>query len=269
MQKLPLPIGDFKWKENMNLNDVLVLVKNYSQFQNKGYLLCVDLHYPKHLQNIHAHFPLCPDTIEISFNDLSPYSKQMYLNNGGDKRFKCEKLIATFLLRKNYVLHIKNLQLYLRLGMELLNVHNVLEFTQRPFLKPYIELCTKKRQEVNSKFEKDLYKLLSNACYGKCIQNVRAYLRVKVHLNHKTCAKAIVNPTFLRSIILDENMVLTVHKQEEILLNKPIIVGQAILDYSKCHMYEFWYDVLLKKVPYQNIQLLFTDTGKCSYLLNY
>ena len=48
-------------------------------------------------------------------------------------------------------------------------------------------------------------------------------------------------------------------KKTEVLMNKPIAVGQAILDISKTLMYEFWYDYL--KPKYQdNIKLCYMDT---------
>ena len=97
------------------------------------------------------------------------------------------------------------------------------------------------------------------------MENVRNYQSIKLHLTKSSCLKAIKRPTFKRSIILNENMVLTSHCQEKIMLDKPILVGQTILDLSKCHMYKFWYEVLLKHVNYKKISLLFSDTGKSNY----
>lgn len=98
--------------------------------------------------------------------------------------------------------------------------------------------------------------------YGKTLQNVRKYEIVKLHFTNKSCEKAIQKPTFKRSIILNKKMVLTVHSQEKILLDKPFIIGQSILDLSKHHMYNFWYNHLLKTVHHSKISMLMSDTGK-------
>ena len=97
--------------------------------------------------------------------------------------------------------------------------------------------------------------------YGKSLQNVRNYIVVKIHLNNRSCQKAIQKPTFRRAIVLNKKMVLTVHAQEQVFLDKPFIVGQTILDLSKYHMYDFWYNHLLKKVSYKNVRMLMSDTG--------
>lgn len=100
--------------------------------------------------------------------------------------------------------------------------------------------------------------------YGKTLQDVRSYQNVKLHFDAKKCMKSVQSPTFKRSIIINKQLVLTLHKQAKVLLDKPFLVGQTILDLSKFHMYHFWYKILLKKVDYTNVTLLFTDTGMYS-----
>ena len=69
--------------------------------------------------------------------------------------------------KSRYVLYLRNLHLYTQLGMKVTKIHRVLAFDQRAYLAPYILFNTEKRQHARSDFEKDLYKLMSNAVYGK------------------------------------------------------------------------------------------------------
>jgi len=82
------------------------------------------------------------------------------LQNEGRKTYSDVKLMTTFHDKLNYVTHIKNLQLYLSLGMQLMKIHRVLEFEQDHILQPFIERTTRARQKATSKFQSDLYKKL-------------------------------------------------------------------------------------------------------------
>ena len=55
------------------------------------------------------------------------------------------KLIPTLNNKKNYVVHCKNLELYLELGLNVTKVHRVLSFDQSPLLAEYIDFNTKMR----------------------------------------------------------------------------------------------------------------------------
>ena len=75
----------------------------------------------------------------------------------------CEKLVPNLMNKSRYVLHYRNLQLYLSLGMKLVKVHKVLNFDQTAWMAPYIEKNTHLRTTATNDFEKDFYKLMNNA----------------------------------------------------------------------------------------------------------
>jgi hypothetical protein len=58
-------------------------------------------------------------------------------------------------------------------------------FTQYPFLKEYVELNTKRRQEADGEFRKFFFKLMNNAVFEKTMENLRN--RVDITLIHKVC----------------------------------------------------------------------------------
>ena len=108
----------------------------------------------------------------------------------------------------NYIVHIKNLKLYLDLGMRLKKIHRILMFNQESFLEPFITKCTKERKNAKTVFEKNQFKKISNSCYGKTIENVRDYITVKVHTTEKSFKKAISKHTFKSFSIIDEDKII-------------------------------------------------------------
>jgi hypothetical protein len=98
--------------------------------------------------------------LEINFENLSPYAKAALKKTDGKKTYKDIKLMSTLHDKTNYVLHAKNLALYLQLGLKLKKIHKVLEFEQEKIFEPYIEKTTDARKKAHSKFEMDMFKKL-------------------------------------------------------------------------------------------------------------
>ena len=97
----------------------------------------------------------------------------------GDSYTQCKKLICDWTDKKNYLVHYRMLKFYVKHGMIIEKVHEVISFKQRSWLKPYIDFNTNKRNKVDNEFEKDFYKLLNNAFYGKTMENVRNRIKVE------------------------------------------------------------------------------------------
>ena len=90
-----------------------------------------------------------------------------------------KKLIPNLGKKTNYVIHYRNLQLYLSLGMKLTKIHRVLKFKQSDWMKKYIDFNTKKRMNVADDFEKDFLKLMINSVYGKTMENSPKRINVR------------------------------------------------------------------------------------------
>ena len=231
-----LPTGEFKWLTEEQINNELDLdLTKYKEDSEKGLILEVDLEYPKELHDAHNDYPIASEKIKVTRNMLSDYSQKIA------EKYKIStglvhKLIPTLKNKEKYVLHYRNLQLYIDLGLKLTKIHRVLEFNQSPWLKQYIDFNTQKRTNAKNTFEKDFFKLMNNSVFGKTMENIRKRVDVRLVTNEKQLSRLAAKPTYVNSKIFNENLI-AVHKiKETITLNKPAYVGMCILDLSKTLM---------------------------------
>ena len=256
-----LPTGNFKWMSDREIKQIDL--GKYKADGKKGLILEVDLEYPQELHDLHNDYPVCPEKVKVSKDMLSGYCKKIA------KKYKISiglvsKLIPTLRDKKEYVLHYRNLQLYLALGLKIKKIYRVLKFDQSPWLKQYIDFNTEKRKNAKSSFEKNFFKLMNNSVFGKTMENLRKRVDVRLVTDEKKLDKLTTKPAYVSSKILNENL-MAVHKVKETLtLSRPAYVGMCILDLSKTPMYDFHYNYIKKK--YDNrARLLFTDTDSLTY----
>ena len=146
-----LPTGGFKWLSQKQI-DKINLAK-YEVDSKKGLILEVDLEYPEKLHDLHNDYPLASEKLKVTKDMLSPYCKKI-AEKYGISIGLVQKLIPTLSKKEKYVLHYRNLQLYLDLGLKVTKVHRVLEFNQTPWLKQYIDFNTEKRKNAKNAFER-------------------------------------------------------------------------------------------------------------------
>ena len=101
-----------------------------------------------------------------------------------------KKLICDWSDKKIYLIHYRMLEFYIRHGMKVERFHNIISFKQSNWLEKYISFNTQKRNKAKNELEKDFYKLLSNAFYGKTMENVRN--RIKVDFIRKDDTNEII-----------------------------------------------------------------------------
>ena len=99
---------------------------------------------------------MAPEKLAVSSDMLSRYCRKIadkYQIKVGDVK----KLIPNLGSKTKYVLHYRNLQLYLALAMKLTKIHRVLKFKQSDWMKKYIDFNTEKRKNAANDFEKDFF----------------------------------------------------------------------------------------------------------------
>ena len=209
-----LPASDFQWREDSSIftEDY---IKNYNENSDIGYLLVVDVTYPKDLYENHKYLQFLPEKININ---------------------KSTRLSCNLNDKKYYPVHICALKQALNHGLKLKTVYSVISFSQSAWLKPYIDRNTEFRMKANNDFEKDYYKLLSNSFYGKTMENVRNHRDIRLVTTENKRSNLASEPDYHGTKYISEDLVIMEMKQREEYMNKPLYLGQAILDYSKMLM---------------------------------
>ena len=238
-----LLVRGFKWVNDISeINEKFI--KSYNKNSDKGYILEVDVDYPSKLQNLHSDLPFLPE--------------RMVINN-------TKKLVCSLNDKKNYVVHINVLKQILDRGLKLRKVHRVTEFDQEAWLKEYIDVNTELRQKATNDFEKDFFKLMNNAVFGKTMENVRKYRDIKLVKTDKKRNKLVSEPNFHTMKLIDNNLAIIEMRKVKVKMNKTIYLGLSILDISKITMYEFWYDYVKSKYE-DKARLCYMDTD--SFVVN-
>ena len=152
--------------------------------------------------------------------------------------------------------------------MKVTKIHTIYKFKQSPWLGKYIDHNTQKRTVAKTNFEKDLYKLMNNAFFGKTMETVRDRINLEF-LSHSQIDQIIKRQSKLSfKGIMDHYSQVSVYKfdKEKTVFDKPIYLGFTVLELSKLLMYEFYYN---KLQPYwkQSIQLHYMDID--SFILSF
>ena len=231
-----LPVNGFKWIDNNEINEDFI--KNYDENNDKCYLLEVDVKYSKRLHDLHSDLPFLPERMEIN---------------------KCKKLVCNLYNKKKYVAHINTLKQALNHGLKLKKIHRDIEFNQKAWLKPYIDMNTELRKLAKNDFEKDLFKLMNNSVFGKTMENIGKHRDIKLVTTDKKRRKLVSEPNYHTINLISEDLSIIEMKKAKVKMNKPIYLGLSILEISKILMYDFWYDYMKPKYNV-DVKLCYMDT---------
>ncbi|CAG8772175.1 8011_t:CDS:1, partial [Ambispora leptoticha] len=198
-------------------------------------------HFPIKTHDYLSDLPPAVETIVVKRNWLCPYTTKLVDTLDSGHFLETEKLVLHLGLRKDYVIHYQELQYYIKLGMVVDKVTEILSFNQTNWLEPYILFNTEKRNEAKkdgNTFLSNFFKLINNSVYGKTIENVCKYQDVKLmamnnEQDEKKFIKQVRKPSFKYARLLGNTLVEAHMGKASITLNKPIIVGASVLGLSK------------------------------------
>ena len=234
-----LPTGGFRWV-SIKPNEIGELAAR----TDKGYLLEVPTSYPRELRSSH--------------NNLSFMCEQMKING-------VEKLVPNLYNKKNYVIHIRALDQAIKHGLILERIHRAIEFDQSAWMKPSIDFNTQLRTKATNDFEKDFFKLMNNAVFGKTLENIRKHRNIRLVTNREKYLHTVMHPNFKSGVLFGENLIGCKIGKIKVVMNKPVYLGQAVLALSKTVMYEFHHDYMKQKYNSDRLQLCYMDTNSLVY----
>ena len=175
----PLPTAEFKWVDIENLKQearelkrtIDMMVRNSNH--GVGYVLEVDVKYPRELHDHHNDLPFMCKKIRVK----GPAG-------AGAASHGVEKLVPNLHDKKKCVIHVKALKQALDHGLVLKKIHRVIQFKQSAWMKEYIDFNTRLRMVAKNDFEKDFYKLMNNSAFGTTMENIRKHRDIKL-VNNK------------------------------------------------------------------------------------
>ena len=267
-----LPTGDFKKMRSCHeamqsdsalMNEITEDILNTPDDNEFGYFIECDLEYPAEIKEKTENFPLCPYQTKADPNLFSEY-----MNSVKQSNYKpTEKLMCDLTNKHNYMMHYRMFKFYTQIGMKVTKIHTIYRFKQSLWLEKYINHNTQKRTKAKTNFEKDLYKLMNNAFFGKTMENVRDRTNLE-YIPHTNIDQIIKRQSKLSfKGITNHYSEFSVYKfdKEKVIFDKPIYLGFSVLELSNMLMYEFYYH---KLQPYYNnkIKLHYMDTD--SFILS-
>ena len=199
----PLPTGGFHWVEFDESKDLKTIINELSKRKDHGYLLEVDVAYPRELHDYH--------------NDLPFMCTKMKLNG-------VEKLVPNLYCKKKYIIHIKALKQAIDHGLVLKKIHRAIEFKQSAWMREYIGFNMRLRTAAKNDFEKDFYKLMNNSVFGKTMENIRKHRNIKLVNNEEEYLKNVMKPNFKSGTLLGPDLMGCEMGKVRVVLNKPVYI---------------------------------------------
>jgi hypothetical protein len=168
-------------------------------------------------------------------------------------------LITSLEDKNELICDYRTLKQAIQHGLKLTEIECAIKYEQKDWLKPYIDLNTKLRQEGTSEFEKDFFKLMNNSVYGKTIENVLKRQDIKFCCERKKALRYVKKINFKRETIFTKNLVALHMNRMQVKYKKPIYAGFCVLEMSKWRMFKFVYEYLKPKWN-DKVEIVQTDT---------
>lgn len=265
-----LPHGDFRFLEDDLRWEGCwgERTRSFDPEGERGQFLEVDVYCPEEFHDLQSDLPGFPETLSVTPEHIGETGRRQYKKYYGAD-FKAEKdpkkntrLVANLLPKTRYVVHIRTLRFYTEvLGWRVTKVHRILDFHQERFMKDWVQFCAERRGEASragDKFEVGLWKLLMVSNFGKLMENVRKRMNYTLVTERKQALKIQSRGRFKKAKIYDENLVGFIESKKVVRLDRPVHAGAGVLDLSKLHLYEWFYEKA--RVWFPGCRLLYTDT---------
>ena len=227
-----LPTGTFEkvyFPEEYELEQIVEDLRFIPDNNTYGFLIECDLEYPAELKEKTENFPLYPYQTKADAECFS-----VFMNSVKQPNYKpTQKLVSDLTNKQKYMIHFRMFKFYTKMGIKVTHIQTIYRFKQNPWLAKYIDHNTQKHTKAKTNFEKDLYKLMNNAFFGKTMENVRDRVNLEF-IDHSQIQKIIKRQSKLSfKGIVDWYSVFSVYKfDKKTVFDKPIHLDFTVLELS-------------------------------------
>ena len=233
-----LPASKLKWIDHKEFD-----LNKWTRNSSKECVLEVGLEYLKELRQLQNDYPWDLDKIEIKREMLPEY--QLKIDDLCNIPIgNAKKLLPNFFDKEKYLIDYRNLQLYLRVGLNKKNTSRI-KIQKITMIKTiyWIQQAKKNRRRKNgNKDGKALHIVMNNAVYGKTVENLRNRVDVKLVNNEKEYLKCSSKQSYMSHKTFDNNLDAIRTSKVSLKLNTRAYIAIGILELSKVLIYEFHYD---------------------------
>ena len=226
MQKLPYK--DFEFITITTLDVIL----NTPDDSDHGYYIVCDIDYTNECKERTEQLALMPNKRKIKDNELGYRQREK-------SKARSKKIILDQNNKTEYMVHYRMLKFYVKMGVKVTKIHRVIKFKQDYICSDYIQNNTNKRATAKTEAEKDEGKLINNSLYGRMCMN---FFQSKFLHDEEKIMKSVSKPTF-KKITRYRDYSQIEYIEKKIKYDSPVYVGVTILELSKLHMYDVFYNI--------------------------
>ena len=248
-----LPYKDFEFITTTTLDVIL----NTPDDSDHGYYIVCDIDYTNECKERTEQLALMPNKRKINDYELGCREREK-------SKARAEKFILDQNNKTEYMVHYRMLNFYVKMGVKVTKIHRVIKFQQDYICSDYIQNNTNKRATAKAEAEKDVRKLMNNSLYGRMCMNPLHFFQSKFLHDEEKIMKSVSKPTF-KNITRYRGYSQIEYIKKKIEYDSPVYVGDTILELSKLHIYDVFYNIL--KPSLKDLTLHYMDTD--SFVLSY
>ena len=205
-----------------------------------------------------------PNKRKINDNELGCREREKSKARSGKLLHRSEKLILDQNNKTEYMVHYRMLKFYVKMGVKVTKIHRVIKFKQDYICSDYIQNNTNKRATAKIEAQKDVRKLMNNSLYGRMCMNPLQFFQSKFLHDEEKIMKSVSKPTF-KNITRYRDYSQIEYIKKKIEYDSPVYVGVTILELSKLHMYDVFYNILQPSLKDLTLHYMDTDSFVLSY----
>ena len=152
-----------------------------------------------------------------------------------------------------------------------IKVKKILEFKQKEIFKDYIEFLYSKKKQYSLEKKKSfefIYKILMNSFYGACLTDKTRFRTIRIATSKRKAIKLTNLPLYHSMNPISENLAVIELSKKKVVFDSPIMIGSRVLFNSKCNLYKYMYNHILKLFGRENIAFSCRDTDSVMYKIN-